>query len=141
MPESSLAVARRFYDASAFMRMLNEDFVVTVSEGMPHGLGGVYHDPRDATDVWCRIWALYDMRADPAEFLPVADGRVVVLGFYRGQARDGGSAVDARFAHVITAVGDRLAAFEQITDTARWVLPGLSPYLSLTSRCGSPTSE
>lgn len=127
MPESSLAVARRFYDASAFMRMLNEDFVVTVSEGVPHGLGSGYHGSRAAANVWCRIWALYDMRADPAEFLPVADGRVVVLGFYRGQARDGGSAVDARFAHVITVitvVGDRLAAFEQITDTARWVLPG-----------------
>jgi len=37
-----------------------------------------------------------------------------------GQARDGGSAVDAVFAHIITIQGDRLAALQPITDTASW---------------------
>ena len=60
------------------------------------------------------------MHVDPVEYLPVDDERVVVLGRYRGTARDGGSAVDAAFAHIITTRGDRVAALRQITDTARW---------------------
>ena len=60
---------------------------------------------------------------DPAEYLAVDDGRVVVIGRYRGPARDGRSTVDAAFAHVITARDDRIAALHQITDTARWNIP------------------
>jgi 2-(1,2-epoxy-1,2-dihydrophenyl)acetyl-CoA isomerase len=48
----------------------------------------------------------------------------VVLGRYWGPARDGGSAVDAAFAHIITTRGDRVAGLQQITDTARW---GIEP--------------
>ena len=128
-PESTLAVVHRFYEALAtndgsnIAPLLTEDCVVICSEGMPYDLGGEYHGPWAATNVWVRIWALHDMHAEPMEFLPVGDDRVVVLGFYRGKAKDGSAAVDARFAHVITVRGDRLAAFQQITDTARWVLP------------------
>jgi uncharacterized protein len=50
----------------------------------------------------------------------------VVLGRYWGPARDGGSSVDAVFAHVITTRGDRVAALQQITDTARWSIPAAS---------------
>lgn len=74
-------------------------------------------------DVWGRIASLYDMHVDPVEYLPVDDERVVVLGRYWGPARDGGSSVDAAFAHVITTRGDRVAALQQITDTARWTIP------------------
>jgi 2-(1,2-epoxy-1,2-dihydrophenyl)acetyl-CoA isomerase len=49
---------------------------------------------------------------------------VVVLGRYWGSARDDGSAVDAAFAHIITTRGDRIAALQQITETARW---GIAP--------------
>jgi uncharacterized protein len=49
---------------------------------------------------------------------------VVVLGRYRGPARDDGSAVDAVFAHIITTRGDQIAALQQVTDTARW---GIEP--------------
>ena len=128
-PESALAVTQRFYkalatnDGSNIAPLLTEDCVVTVSEGMPHGLGGVYHGPWAATSVWVRIWDLHEMHAEPIEFLAAGDDRVVVLGFYRGKAKDGSAAVDARFAHVVTVRGDQLAAFQQITDTARWVLP------------------
>ena len=124
--EHTLAVVHRFYDAlatndgSAVMPLLNEDFVLTVSEGLQNGLGGVYHGPA-AANVWGRIWGLYYVHGEPTAFLPVDDDRVVVLGFYRGQTRDGGSAVDARFAHVVTVRGDRLAAFQQITDTVQWL--------------------
>ena len=73
--------------------------------------------------VWGRIASLYDMHVDPLEYLPVDDERVVVLGRYWGTARDGGSSVDAAFAHIITTRGDRVAALQQITDTARWQIP------------------
>jgi uncharacterized protein len=73
--------------------------------------------------VWGRIASLYDIHVDATEYLPVDDHRVVVLGRYWGTSRDGGSTVDAAFAHVITTRGDRVAALQQITDTARWSVP------------------
>src|SRR5262245_47223295 len=102
------AVARRLYeafahtDAPALFDLLTDDFVGTVSTGMPHGVGGDHHGKADMiTGVWGRIASIYDMHVDPVEYLPVGDERVVVLGRYWGPARDGGSAVDAAFAHVI----------------------------------------
>ena len=101
--------------------MLTEDFVGTVSTGMPHDVGGEHRGAVDMiTGVWGRIASVYDMHVDPLDYLQVDDERVVVVGRYLGPARDGGSAVDAAFAHIITTRGDRIAALQQITDTARW---------------------
>ncbi|HXL59779.1 MAG TPA: nuclear transport factor 2 family protein [Mycobacterium sp.] len=125
------AVAQRLYDAmahadgAALFGLLTEDFVGTVSTGMPHGVGGEHHGAADMiTGVWARIASIYDMHVDPLDYLQVDDDRVVVLGRYWGAARDGGPAVDAAFAHVITTRGDMIAALRQITDTARW---GIEP--------------
>jgi hypothetical protein len=101
--------------------LLTDDFVGTVSAGMPHGVGGENHSRLDmVTGVWGRIVSIYDMHVDPLEYLPVDDTRVVVLGRYRGPARDGSCSVDAAFAHIITTRGDRVVALQQITDTAQW---------------------
>lgn len=123
-------VAARFYDAlarsdaDALFDLLADDFVGTVSAGMPHDVGGTHRGPADMIlGVWARIGALYDMHVDPAEYLAVDDNRVVVTGRYWGPARDGDTTVDAAFAHVITTRGDRMAALDQITDTARWAIP------------------
>jgi uncharacterized protein len=123
-------VAQRLYDAfagtdgQALFDLLTDDFVGTVSAGMPHGVGGNHQGRIDMIGhVWGRIASLYDMHVDPVEYLPVDDERVVVLGRYWGPARDGGSSVDAVFAHVITTRGDRVAALQQITDTAQWRIP------------------
>src|SRR6476620_9665255 len=125
------AVAQRLYDAmahadgEAIFALLTDDFVGTVSDGMPHGVGGEHHGAADMlTEVWGRIASVYNMHVDPRDFLRVDDERVVVLGRYWGRARDGRSAVDAAFAHIITTRGDRIAALQQITDTARW---GIKP--------------
>jgi uncharacterized protein len=124
------AVAKRLYaafagsDGRALFDVLTDDFVGTVSAGMPHGVGGTHAGPVDMIGgVWGRIASLYEMHVDPVEYLPVDDERVVVLGRYWGTARDGGSAVDAAFAHIITTRGDQVAALRQITDTARWQIP------------------
>ena len=124
-------VAQRLYDAmanadgQALFGLLTEDFVGTVSTGMPHGVGGEHRGAVDMiVGVWARIASVYDMHVDPLDYLQVDDERVVVLGRYCGPARDGGSSVDAAFAHIITTRGDRIAALQQITDTARW---GIQP--------------
>lgn len=121
------AVAQRLYDAiadsdgPALFDLLTEDFVGIVSAGMPHDVGGEHRGADDMIiEVWGRIDSLYDVHVDPLDYLQVDDNRVVVLGRYWGPARDGGSAVDAAFAHIITTRGDRIAALQQITDTARW---------------------
>jgi ketosteroid isomerase-like protein len=126
-------VAQRLYDAfaqgdgQALFDLLTDDFVGTVSTGMPHGVGGDHRGRVEmVAGVWGRIASVYDMHVDPLEFLPVDDTRVVVLGRYWGPARDGSSSVDAAFAHIITTRGDRVAALQQITDTARWRLPAAS---------------
>jgi ketosteroid isomerase-like protein len=113
-------------DGPALLELLSDDFVGTVSTGMPHGVGGRHLGAQDmVAGVWGRIASIYDMHVDASEYLPVDDNRVVVLGRYRGSARDGGSTVDAAFAHVITTRGDRIAALQQITDTAQWGRPYL----------------
>jgi ketosteroid isomerase-like protein len=127
------AVAQRLYEAmahadgQALFGLLTHDFVGTVSAGMPHGVGGEHRGAVDMiTGVWARIWSVYDMHVDPLDFLHIDDERVVVLGRYWGPARDGDSAVDAAFAHIITTRGDRISALQQITDTARWGIEAVS---------------
>jgi len=108
------AVAQRLYDAMAhadgiaLFGLLTEDFVGTVSTGMPHGVGGEHHGAADMiTEVWAGSRPVYEMHVEPHDYLHVDDERVVVLGRYWGPARDGGSAVDAVFAHIITTRGAR----------------------------------
>jgi 2-(1,2-epoxy-1,2-dihydrophenyl)acetyl-CoA isomerase len=125
--EYNLAVVQRFYgaaathDTSKVLPALTEDFVGTATEGLPHGLGGVYHGNEKAVaEIWGRIWSLFDMTGEVAEFIPVDDDRVLVLGRYVGEAREGGTPVYAAFAHIFTVRGDRVAALQQVTDSAQW---------------------
>ena len=129
-PRTPAEIAGRLYDAmarsdvTALLELLTDDFVGTVSAGMPHGVGGDHHGPTDMVgQVWGRIASVYDMHVEPTEYLAVGDTRVVVLGNYRGRARIGEAVVDAAFAHVIAVDGDRIASLRQITDTARWGVP------------------
>ncbi|BBX71735.1 nuclear transport factor 2 family protein [Mycolicibacterium psychrotolerans] len=123
----SLYTALADHDVDALFALLTDDFEATVSAGMPQGVGGDHHG-RVAmiAGVWGRIATDYDIAVEPSEFLEVPDGparRVVVLGTYRGSARDGASAVDAAFAHVLTVRNDQITALHQITDTANWQIP------------------
>ena len=101
--------------------MLIPGFRGVVSEGMPDGLGGTY-DGAEAMlrECWARVFALLDLRPVPAEYLPVADDRMVVLGRYEGTARATGSPLSAAFAHVLRFADGRVCELVQITDTARW---------------------
>lgn len=130
MPEDSVAIARRLYDAmatsdaTALVALLTDDFEGLVSTGMPHGVGGAHHGRDAMLGVWGTIDGLYDIAVEPEEFLATLDDRVVVVGHYRGTSKSEDTAVDAAFAHVIDVRGDQIAALHQITDTHRWRASG-----------------
>jgi uncharacterized protein len=127
---TAVCLAQRLYDAfaqfdaPALTALLSNDFVGTVSDGMPHGVGGTHYGPTDMLhNVWGTIAGRYDLCVQPLEYLCVSETKVVVLGRYRGRARDGHTTVDAAFAHVITARDDHITGLHQITDTRSWHLP------------------
>ncbi len=121
------AIARRLYDAfaahdgEALLAAMTEDFVGTVSTGMPLGVGG-RHEGRDAMlrDCWAQVFINYDMAVEADRYLVCARDEVVVLGSYRGTERATGDPVDARFAHVLSLRDGHVASLEQITDTRSW---------------------
>lgn len=122
-----LEAARRLYDAfaardgQAILAALDDDFVGTVSAGMPLDVGG-RHDGAVAMlrDVWGPIFLAYEMRVEAERYYPSGDDHVIAVGHYRGNERTSGRPVDAAFAHVLTVRDGRISALDQITDTARW---------------------
>jgi uncharacterized protein len=128
--DTAVCLAQRLYDAfarfdaPALAALLSNDFVGTVSDGMPAGVGGTHYGPTDMLhNVWVKITGRYDVRVQPLEYLRVSETKVVVLGRYRGRARDGQTSVNAAFAHVITTRDDHITGLHQITDTRSWHLP------------------
>lgn len=108
-------------DAEALEGLLDSAFRGETTEGLPRGLGGTYRGPAAMTSqFWWSIGRVYRVRAEPSEFFPLVDGGLLVLGRYRGHARDGGGALDAAFAHVLHFRGNRLVSLRQYTDSARW---------------------
>jgi ketosteroid isomerase-like protein len=108
-------------DREALEALLHPGFEGTFTDGLPNGMGGVHHGA-EATirDGWWAIGRAFAIRAEPAEWIACADGRLLVLGRYAGTVRATGAPVDAVFAHVWTARDGRLSAVTQITDSARW---------------------
>lgn len=124
LEDAPLDLAHRAYialasgDEDELLAVLDPDFRVTFAAGMP-AAAGAHVGAGAARDAWWRIGERYAVRAQPEEFIPCADGRLLVTGRYRGRARSG-HPVDARFMHLWTARRGRLAALEQLTDTAGW---------------------
>src|SRR5581483_2255105 len=123
----NVEIVRRSYvafaagDLDAVMGDMHPAIAWHQAQGLPHG--GLYHglaevrrnvfEPLDAE--W---WA--EFSAEPDEFLDAGD-RVVVLGRYRGVAKETGKPLDVPFVHV-WALRDGLAVeFRQFLDTAGWV--------------------
>jgi uncharacterized protein len=125
--DTNLQTARRLYeafgaqDARALLEIITPDFHGVVTDGMPIELGGAYQSAeRMLRDCWARVFASFDIRPAPDEFLPVAPDRVVVLGRYRGTARATGRSLSAAFAHVLRVTDGRVSELLQVTDTVRW---------------------
>lgn len=108
-------------DAAALAELLAPDFEGLLAEGLPLGSGGRHRGIEDMRERgWWAIGRAFRLRVEPAEWIACDDGRLLVTGRYVGAARATGRAVDARFAHLWTARGDRLTDLWQLTDTAAW---------------------
>jgi 2-(1,2-epoxy-1,2-dihydrophenyl)acetyl-CoA isomerase len=103
-------------DGAALAELLAPGFEGHLAEGLPHGIGGPHHGADSMIrDGWWAIGRAYRVGAQPADWIDCVDGRLLVLGRYRGET------VDAAFAHLWTAEAGRLTALWQLTDTARWI--------------------
>lgn len=108
-------------DAVALGVLLADDFVQELAPGLPGGIGGRRVGAASARDDgWWAIGRAYAVVAHPEEWIPCADGRLLVRGRYAGTVRGGDEPFDAAFAHLWTAADGRLTALWQLTDTARW---------------------
>ncbi|HEY2280966.1 MAG TPA: enoyl-CoA hydratase-related protein [Streptosporangiaceae bacterium] len=123
----TVVLARHLYealasgDAESLRQLLHSSFTGRAAEGLPLGLGGDYDSPETMIqDFWWAIGRHYRARAEPGQFLPLADGGLLVLGRYTGTARDGGGRLDASFAHVLQFTDGQISELAQYTDTARW---------------------
>lgn len=120
-------LVHRLYDALAAVdlealdELLHPEFHGILAIGLPFGVGG-HHRGADAMrrNGWGAIGRHFVARAEPDRFLPLVDGRMLVTGRYVGHGLNGGGALDAPFAHIITVTDGRIAGLEQFTDTARW---------------------
>jgi ketosteroid isomerase-like protein len=120
-------LVRRLYealatgDADAVAELLAPDFQGSVAPGMPLELGG-HKDGMAAMrdDGWWAIGREFSVRVKPEEWIPCADGRLLVIGRYVGRARDSGRPFEAEVAHLWSAAGDRLTSVHQFTDTVMW---------------------
>jgi ketosteroid isomerase-like protein len=127
MSAENLRLAHRLYEAiqahdgAALRAMLAPSFRGVASDGMPDSLGGTYEGPAAMLrDCWGRVHATFDVHPEPAEFLPVAPDRIIVIGRYAGTARATGGTLSAAFAHPLRFADGRVTEIVQITDTGRW---------------------
>jgi ketosteroid isomerase-like protein len=120
-------IVRRSYvafergDMDAVMADMHPDIEWHQAQGLPHG--GLYRgldevrrnifDPLD--EEW---WD--EFTAVPDEFLEAGD-QVVVIGRYRGTAKETGKQLDVPFVHIWSMSGDQAIRFRQYLDTAGWV--------------------
>jgi len=108
-------------DREGLLALLDEDFEGELAAGMPHGLGGRRRGAERAVDEgWWAIGRHFAVRAVPEEWIPCADGRLLVVGTYRGRERASGHVVEAAFTHLWSARDGRLTSVRQVTDTVRW---------------------
>jgi len=67
----------------------------------------------------CSAAAIDSFTAAPENFVDGGND-VIVLGRYGGTMKHSGAKLDAPFCHVYRFEGDRIASFQQYTDSAQW---------------------
>jgi len=127
--DTKVAIAQRLYralaagDRETLTALLHPGFVGQVTEGLPLDMGG-RHDGPDAMrrDVWWTIGRHYKVEVQPEEYRLLDDGRLFVVGHYRGEGRVSGRRLDAAFVHLIAFADDGvITSLDQLTDSAAWV--------------------
>jgi 2-(1,2-epoxy-1,2-dihydrophenyl)acetyl-CoA isomerase len=124
---SAADLARALYaalaagDRAQLDLLLHPKFTGRTADGMPFGIGGDHDGPAAMRrNGWGAIARHFEALAEPERFLDLADGRLLVIGRYRGRGKQGGAPLDAAFAHLIAIDQGRIKSLEQFTDTARW---------------------
>jgi ketosteroid isomerase-like protein len=107
-------------DRDTLLAVLAPDFKAEAAAGMPGDLGGSIDGAEAMIGFWWALGARYAVRPEPEEWIACDDGRLLVVGTYRGRERATGHIVEAAFDHLWTARDDRLCALRQLTDTVRW---------------------
>lgn len=126
--EANVAAIRSLYralaagDRDTLGKLLHPDFIGRATTGLPLGLGGEHVGPEAMRrQFWWELGRHYDVAAYPDTFHALDDGRLLVAGRYRGQARRTGKKLDAAFHHVIGFAEDgRMTSLDQLTDSALW---------------------
>jgi uncharacterized protein len=117
----------RFYeamhraDAQALLGALAGDFVGHVTDGLAP-LGGTHTGPKEMLRrAWLPAHRIYGALPYPEDCLEATDGRVVVLGRYRGTPPATGRPFEAVFTHVFRLRDGVIAEARQITDSHSWI--------------------
>ena len=121
---ASVYAALRSGDEAALVEVLADDFVGVLAAGLPAPIGGRHQGRPAMIAAWWALGRRFKVHAEPETWCVGDTGPLVVTGRYRGRHRDTDVAVDAAFAHLWSVAGGRVAALQQITDTADW---GLGP--------------
>ena len=119
-------IAARSYEAfarddmDAVLADMHADIEWHQAQGLPHG--GLYRGldevRRNVFDPLDRDWWT-EFVVEPEELIEAAD-QVVVLGRYRGVAKDTGRRLNVPFVHVWTFRDGLAVRFRQFLDTAGW---------------------
>jgi ketosteroid isomerase-like protein len=124
---SPVSIVSRSYEAFARDDMdgvvadMHADIEWHQAQGLPHGglyrgLDEVRHNVFDPLD---RDWWT-EFTVEPQEFIE-SGNQVVVLGRYRGVAKETERSLDVPFVHVWTLRDGLAIRFRQFLDTAGWV--------------------
>lgn len=122
------STAERLYRAFAardgveLLELLHPEFVGQVTAGLPNEWGGIYRGPEQMlAECWGAVFAALETRPVPEEIVATVDGGLVVMGHYRGRARESGRVHEAAFVHILGFAEDgRISRLTQVTDSARW---------------------
>jgi len=129
---SGVEIAARSYEAfarddmDAVLADLHPEIEWHQAQGLPHGglYRGIDEVRRNVFDPLDRDW-WETFTVTPEQFLDAGD-EVVVIGRYRGVAKETGRPLDVPFVHVWTFRDGLAVRFRQFLDTAGWVA-ALSP--------------
>lgn len=117
----ALYVALAEGDRHRLQSLLHPAFVGRVTRSMPLDLGGTYASPTSMQDdFWFRLGAVWCATAEPRTLDRLIDGRLLVRGEYIGTVRRTGAALRAEYTHLVTVTDGRIAALDQLTDSAAW---------------------
>ena len=124
---SALEIVTRSYaafarhDLDAVLADMDPDIEWHQAQGLPHGgyYRGLDEVRRNIFDPLDRDW-WSEFSAVPDEFIDAGD-QVVVIGRYRGVAKETAKRLDVPYVHVWTLSDGKAIRFRQYLDTAGWV--------------------